>query len=246
MSRGNKWIPMDQYLAQDFKSIKRPFSRIEAMFSYTLDQDKGHSGSISGYASLWSWSRNKVRRFINSIRTVEGHLKDSKRTAQGHPIHFIDKALMGKKDSQRTVEGQSRDSRHDTTIQNNPKTKTKEEKNIQKKKSPIPTKTDLKEKIIEHNFIENKDKIFEFFEYRMSMPASKRYKTKKGLNALFRDLNGCRNRGLIISDCIDEAIEREWQTPKPDYFKNKPTNGNQNNPLQGTNAEKWLKSKGVL
>ena len=32
----------------------------------------------------------------------------------------------------------------------------------------------LKEKILEHNLFENKDKIFEFFEYRMSMPAAKR------------------------------------------------------------------------
>lgn len=115
-----------------------------------------------------------------------------------------------------------------------------------KKKNPIPTKTDLKELIIENNLIENKEKIFEFFEYRMSMPAKDKYKTILALKMLFKDLCGCRDKGLIISECIDEAMGRGWKTPKPDYFKNKPTNGNQNNPLQGTNAEKWLKSKGVL
>lgn len=129
MSRGNKWIPMDQYLAQDLKLIRgRPFNRIEAMYSYTLDQDKGVSGTIAGYAMQWSWSRNKVRRFINSIRTDSGHVRDSKRTHEGHPIHFIDKALMGKKDRTGTGRGQVRDRLHDTTI--HPKPKTKEGKDI--------------------------------------------------------------------------------------------------------------------
>lgn len=79
--------------------------------------------------------------------------------------------------------------------------------------------------------IESKDKILEFFEYRMALPASKRYKSTKGLNSLFRDLNGCRDKGMIISECLDEAMEREWLTPNPEYFKN----NNKNNRL-GNNA----------
>ncbi len=126
MSRGNNWIAMDKLLAQDFKSIKREFSRIEAMFSYSMDVDNGRNGTISGYAAQWSWSRNKVRRFLNCIRTVEGHLKDSKRTDGGHPIHFIDNALMTKKDSKRTDGGQTKDTRHDTTIEPKPKPNPKE------------------------------------------------------------------------------------------------------------------------
>ncbi len=120
MSRGNKWIPMDQYLAQDLKLIKGPFSRIEAMYSYTLDQDKGIKGTIAGYSTLWGWSRNKVRHFVNCIRTDEGHIRDRKRTHEGHPIHFIDKALMGKKDRSGTGRGQVGDRLHDTTIHPNP------------------------------------------------------------------------------------------------------------------------------
>lgn len=100
---------MDKKLAQDFKSIQRPFSRIEAMFSYTLDIENGREGSIAGYAVQWGWSRNKVRRFINCIRTEAGHKKDRKRTEEGHPIHFIDKGLWVKEDRRRTEAGQKKD-----------------------------------------------------------------------------------------------------------------------------------------
>lgn len=123
MTKKGNWIPLDKNLAQEFKSIKGPFSMIEAMFSYSLDADNGRNGSISGYSKLWGWSRNKVRRFIKCIRTDEGHLRDRKRTYAGHPIHFIDKALWTKKDSRRTGRGQERDSKRYTTTNPNPKPK---------------------------------------------------------------------------------------------------------------------------
>lgn len=109
MSRGSNWIGMDKNLKQDFKSIRREFSLIEAMFSYSLDIDNGNDGTVSGYSKLWSWSRNKVRRFIKNIQSDAGHLKDSKRTAKGHPIHFIDNDLWNKKDRGKTGKGQGKD-----------------------------------------------------------------------------------------------------------------------------------------
>lgn len=217
MSRGSKWIPLDKYLAQEFKSIKREFSMIEAMFSYQLDIDKGIIGTISGYSKLWGWSRNKVRRFLNGIRTDEGHLKDSKRTDEGHPIHFIDLSLNDKKDRSRTDRGQIEDTKHDTTTNPNPNPNPKPKKKDIKKKSFSKY---LYQKIIENNLIENKDKIFEFYQYRMDMQKSDQYKSEKGIDFLFKDLTGCRSKGFVLSDCIDEAIGRGWKTPKPDYFKN--------------------------
>lgn len=141
-------------------------------------------------------------------------------------------------DSQRTCKGQPKDT--NKNVKEGGEGKEGIPPKPPKKKKELPTKTDIKELILENNFIESKDKIFEFFEYRMSMPASKRYKTKKGLNALFRDLNGCRDLGLIISDCLDEAMEREWQTPKPDYFKNKLTGNNGYDQNQTSSGDEWL------
>ena len=93
-----------------------------------------------------------------------------------------------------------------------------EKKKDIKKKDPLVDYLYLK--IQENNFIETKDKIFEFYKYRQSMPKAKQYKTEAGINILFKDLNGCRDRGLIVSECIEETIGRNWLTPKPDYFKN--------------------------
>jgi len=153
MSRGNKWIPLDKYLAQYFVKIKRPFSEIEAMYSYTLDIDNNKSGSISGYSTQWQWSRNKVRRFLKGIRTVEGHLMDSKKTQKGHAIHFIDNALMTKKDSKRTVKGQQKDSKRYTTTKPNPKPKPKPKKKVPKKKPFIPpTKIQVQDYFFENGF----------------------------------------------------------------------------------------------
>jgi len=89
MSKGDNWVPIDKMLAQDLKHISRPFSRIEAMFSYTVDVDNNREGSVLGYSTQWSWSRNKTRRFLNCIRTVTGHKQDSKRTQAGHKQALI-------------------------------------------------------------------------------------------------------------------------------------------------------------
>jgi hypothetical protein len=137
-------VPIDQYLAQDLSLIRgRPFTRIEAMFSYTLDQDKGVTGTIAGYAMQWAWSRNKVRRFVNCIRTDRGHVRDSKRTHGGHPIHFIDKALMGKKDRSGTDRGQIEDRCKDTTIHPNPNPNPKKKKTKAKKAFTPPTEDEV-------------------------------------------------------------------------------------------------------
>jgi hypothetical protein len=96
VSRKNNWIPLDKNLINELPKTNRPYTKLEAMFSFTYDQDFNNKWSIKGYAKLWNWSRNKVRRFVNLIRTPheppKGHPK-------GHPIHFIDKGLWTIKDT---------------------------------------------------------------------------------------------------------------------------------------------------
>lgn len=220
MTRGSKWIPLDKYLAQEFKSIKREFSMIEAMFSYQLDIDCKIIGTISGYSKLWGWSRNKVRKFINGIGTDQGHIKDSKRTHEGHPIHLIDLSLNDKKDRSRTDKGQVEDTLHDTTTKPNPKPNPILKKKNTKKETFLLY---LEQKIIQNNMIETKDKIFEFFNYRMNEKIKGKkqpYSTEKGIDGLFVALSGCKKSGLIISECLDRAMQDEWLKPDPSYFKN--------------------------
>lgn len=85
MSKGSGYVPIDKNLIQELNNIGRPFTRLEAMFSYTIDQNNGKGGSINGYASCWNWSRNKARKFLKEIRTVKGHQKDSERDTTNNP-----------------------------------------------------------------------------------------------------------------------------------------------------------------
>jgi len=117
MSKKNGWVPIDKNLINDLTNLGRPFTRLEAMLSYTVDQDNGKSGSIQGYSTLWSWSRNKVRRFIKDIKSTKGHSLDSRWTHIGHPVHLIDKGFQPQEDSKRTV-GHSLDSKR--TVKGHP------------------------------------------------------------------------------------------------------------------------------
>lgn len=119
MKNGN-WVPLDKNLVSTLPQ-DRSFSAIEAMFSYTVDQDNGKEGSINGYSNLWGWSRNKVRKFISELRTGRGHIADRKGTGKGHLIRFIDTGSQVVKDRKGTGKGQVRDRKGDTTIYPDPK-----------------------------------------------------------------------------------------------------------------------------
>jgi len=78
MKRGN-WVGMDKRLA--FLLPKdREYTYIEAMLCYSIDKDNATEGSMSGYAALWGWNRDKVRRFIKTIESGEDYL-----ASQNHP-----------------------------------------------------------------------------------------------------------------------------------------------------------------
>lgn len=120
MSKAGNWVPIDKALSSEFKYITRSYSKIEAMFSHQMDVDCDRKWTIKGYAKLWGWSRNKVRKFLADIRTPEGHSVDTRGTHQGHPIHLIDKALWKAKDTLGTPEGHPEDTPPTPTSNPNP------------------------------------------------------------------------------------------------------------------------------
>jgi len=134
------------------------------------------------------------------------------------------------------------------TTNKNLRTKEPKKKEIpptpKQKKAVMDFKDYLQEKIIENNFIASKDKIFEFYEYRMNMPKKKQYQSEKGINGLFRDLNGCRDAGLIITDCLEIAMEKPWMTPDPKYYGNKgPMQNNNGQQTEVDTGEQWLQMR---
>ena len=77
MKKGN-WIPLDKNLSY-FLPKERPFTELEAMFSYTLDINNKRTVSISGYSKLWDWNRKKVRKLFDIIGTEKGQAEGQKR-----------------------------------------------------------------------------------------------------------------------------------------------------------------------
>ena len=66
------------------------------------------------------------------------------------------------------------------------------------------------------------------------------YESEKGINGLFRDLNGCRKSGLFVSECIEIAMEKPWLTPDPTYFNNNSFN---NNNKKEDGGDGWLRKR---
>lgn len=171
-------------------------------------------------AERWKWSRGKVRRFLKELKK---NIQISKKPVQQNKfitslitlINYSQYQADGTADG--TADGQQTDSRQYRNKNEENGENVKEKKKVPKKNTSF--KKYLKEKIIQNNLIESKNIIFEFYNYRMSMIVSKRYKTEKGIDGLITDLNGCRDAGMIISECIEKALQKEWLTPDPSYFK---------------------------
>jgi hypothetical protein len=137
MKTGN-WIALHKELRY-FLPSGREYTILEAMFSYTLDIDNGKEGTISGYSKLWGWSRTRVRKFVEELKTVEGHLTNRQRTGKRHQILLKLNNLQNQKDTSKTGKKQLEDTQVDTTINPNPNPKPEPKKSNRGKKFIPPT-----------------------------------------------------------------------------------------------------------
>jgi len=104
MKRGD-WIPVDKRLI-NLLPKDRKYSYIEAMISFSTDIDNKKRWTVKGYAELWKWSRNKVRRFTRTLLNGEDYLIGTRRdtirtpirTLSRHPIRLIFNNLQNDKD----------------------------------------------------------------------------------------------------------------------------------------------------
>lgn len=131
----NNWVPISKALVKKLPT-DRKLSEIEAMFSLTVNYDNNDPVSISGLASSWGWSRNRVSNFLNKLginivykdkfnRHKKGQVaiqvEDRIGTGRGQ-VEFIDsKWLRKQKGRTGTGEGQDGDRRRSTIIKPNPK-----------------------------------------------------------------------------------------------------------------------------
>ena len=89
MSRTNNWVRIDKNIVQVFKTIEGPFSRAEALLSFSIDINCGCLWSVAGYAKCWKWSREKVSTFINGLQSEQGFTIERGKDKFRHPIHLI-------------------------------------------------------------------------------------------------------------------------------------------------------------
>jgi hypothetical protein len=159
MSKKNGYVCLDKNLTQYMPSIGREYSLIEAVFSYSVDQDKGKIGTISGYSKLWKWSRHRVRNLLKNLHSETGHYPDRKQTLTRHPVHFIDVGLRAKPDTNPTLTRQN----PDTTSKPKPKPIKKNNK-----KSSFPSGFKLTNAMIkycmEKSHTKNPESMFEDFK----------------------------------------------------------------------------------
>ena len=62
------FVPLDINLTKFLpKYDSRAYTKLEAMYSVSIDYFKDNSVSCAGYSRLWKWSRKKVNKFMNDI-----------------------------------------------------------------------------------------------------------------------------------------------------------------------------------
>lgn len=117
--KDGKWIALDKALV-NFLPKDRPYTVLEAMFSYSKDIHENCENSINSYARIWSWSRCKVRRFITDLKTGARHAPDRDKTGARHAVRIIINNLQDTKDTGKTPARQGQDTDKTITINNNP------------------------------------------------------------------------------------------------------------------------------
>lgn len=131
MRHGN-WIPLDKALVRDLPT-GRPFTKLEAMFSVTVDYDNGATVSVAGMAARWGWNRKTVKRFLdqagieivylhdtekkqNQRGQIRGQIRDRPEVNEGQ-MRFINfNSLAENRDRSKEKEGQMRGRSRDATI----------------------------------------------------------------------------------------------------------------------------------
>lgn len=192
---------------------------IEAMFSFTLDKDKGQKGTISGYSKLWGWSRWKVRRFIENITSKDGHFADIRLTLNRHPIHFIDKGFWNNPDILPTED------RHftDTTNKPNPKPEPKKKKSKPKKAFIPPKIEDVKIYFHENGFkIDVAENAFHYYavaDWKDSRGNKIKNWKQKMRGVWFKDENKINGNGFNKYTSRQDQNKQACQ----DFINEKPT-----------------------
>jgi len=161
MENGN-WVPISKAAVTALPN-DRPYTKVEAIYSMQVDYDNNKTVSISGYAKLWGWSRDKTRNFIQKVgaeivyptntkklqnqrgtikKQIQKQITD-RYASEKKQIKFTDNKVSGHSKNRWVPEKKQITDRSDDTTKKTLKTKTKE----RGKKTPAPENFKVTEKL---------------------------------------------------------------------------------------------------
>ena len=131
------WVPISKALLSELPK-DRAFTRLEAMFSLTVDYDQGNTVTVKGYSVLWGWSQGKVKRFLEGVDVSISYPQNTsgkqnqrgeivlqiteRSDAKNGKINMIDSRWLGGSAERSTVsDGEKTERSQVTTITLNPK-----------------------------------------------------------------------------------------------------------------------------
>lgn len=89
------FIPLSTLL-KFYLPLGRKYTKLEAMFSLTLDFDQDGIKSVRAYARQWQWNRKTVKKFLEEAANSSGTTKyATEYTSKGPAVPLINKHLWG-------------------------------------------------------------------------------------------------------------------------------------------------------
>lgn len=125
----SNWVPIHKNFIH-YMPKGREYTELEAVFSYMVDLDNNSVKSERAYARIWSWSRTKVKKFLDEIAEPErGHNPYHFRATSKPPLFIINKNLWNNKIQKPAISQPEKSQSKATTYNPNPNPNPKEDKN---------------------------------------------------------------------------------------------------------------------
>lgn len=212
-----KWVPLDKRLIK-FLPKTRKYTEMEAAFSLSIDYDNQNDVTVSGYSTLWGWSRTKVNNFLDqmgveifypdntkNIQKQKGQIKKQKedrKETEKRQIRFIDSKWLDESKNRKKTEKKQKENRSKNTT-------------IDPSLNPKPNINTLNkpEKVTDQTWND-------FLAHRKSKKASV---TQTVINTFLKE---SVLAGMSLEDAFIESITRGWRGFKAEWVKNKTFNKN--------------------
>lgn len=213
MTKKNNWIALDKMGVSDLHNLKRPLSRIEALYLYTVDVDKGFRGSVRLYSRQWNWSRDKVAKFLHEIHSSTGS-RTNGAGKKANELHFIlldkkatNRPETGRLDSSLISVSENKKAINQPAISHTNKTKNK---NKNSDFDPLSVKPE---------WISVED-WSDLVTHRKSI--KKAVHTPRAYKSIVTELSVAKQRGFTPRECVDEMANRSWIGFKAEWMNGEP------------------------